>query len=61
MRSFSIAWLAALLVLAGAGVAAADDYPSRPIRVLVPYAAGGPSDTLTRIVAERIEPLLSST
>ena len=30
----------------------ADDFPSRPLRVLVPYAAGGPSDTGTRLAAE---------
>ena len=30
----------------------ADDFPSRPLRVLVPYAAGGPADTGTRLAAE---------
>ena len=30
----------------------AGDFPSRPLRVLVPYAAGGPSDTGTRLAAE---------
>src|SRR5215204_3660852 len=33
---------------------AAPDYPSRPITIVVPYGAGGPSDVLTRIVAERM-------
>lgn len=39
--------IAALLQQAGL----ADGYPSRPIRVIVPYAAGGPNDTIARIIA----------
>jgi tripartite-type tricarboxylate transporter receptor subunit TctC len=41
---------AALAALAGAAVA--EDFPSRPIRLIVPFAAGGGSDILARIVAE---------
>src|SRR3977135_3971331 len=59
MRSMSIARLSALLLLAGIAGATADDYPSRPIRVLVPYAAGGPSDTGARIAAEALSRVLS--
>jgi tripartite-type tricarboxylate transporter receptor subunit TctC len=46
-------WLVAnvtLLVLLGA--AAAQDYPSRAVRILVPYSAGGTSDTASRLVSE---------
>ena len=43
---------AAVLAFAAQGVASAEDYPTRPIRVLVPYAAGGPSDTGARLAAE---------
>jgi tripartite-type tricarboxylate transporter receptor subunit TctC len=39
----------ALSMIAGA---AAGDYPDRPIKIIVPYPAGGPSDTAARILAE---------
>jgi tripartite-type tricarboxylate transporter receptor subunit TctC len=42
---------AGLLGLAGTTVLA-QDFPSGPIRIVVPYAAGGPSDTGTRLVQE---------
>jgi len=35
-------------------VARAQTYPSRPITMIVPYAAGGPTDTVGRVVAERM-------
>ena len=39
-------------------VAYAQTYPSRPITMVVPFAAGGPVDTLARILTERMRPLL---
>jgi tripartite-type tricarboxylate transporter receptor subunit TctC len=38
--------------LGGAAGVQAQDYPSRPITMIVPFSAGGPSDTLTRILGE---------
>lgn len=43
--------LASLVVAAGAA-SAATDYPTRPVTVLVPHAAGGPTDTVARLIAE---------
>ena len=44
--------LAGLLAVAGATQAMAQSYPSRPITLLVPAAAGGPTDAMARMVAE---------
>jgi tripartite-type tricarboxylate transporter receptor subunit TctC len=43
--------LAAFLAAAGAG---AQSYPTKPIRVIVPFAAGGPNDVLARLVTPKI-------
>jgi tripartite-type tricarboxylate transporter receptor subunit TctC len=44
----------ALAGMAGAAVAEETDYPTRPVRVVVPYPAGGLVDLITRVVAERM-------
>src|SRR6201986_2516179 len=38
--------------------AAAEDYPTRPITMIVPFPAGGATDTLARFLAERMRPVL---
>ena len=38
-----------------AATASAENYPSRPITVVVPFAAGGPSDAMMRILGERMK------
>jgi len=44
----------AAIALTVAGIAAAQDYPTRPIRVIVPYAPGGGSDAVARIVGQKL-------
>src|SRR5215471_9301600 len=41
-------------IVAGIGSASAEIFPSRPITMIVPFAVGGPNDTIARIVAERM-------
>jgi len=51
--------LLALSLCAVASLALAQDgYPSKPIKLVVPYAAGGPADMLARMVAEKLGPRL---
>src|SRR3984885_2033989 len=38
-----------------ATVARADDYPSRPVKVIVPFGAGGPTDVYTRDIAAELQ------
>lgn len=44
----------AVIVAAAAGLAGAQDYPTKPIVMVVPFAAGGPTDTLGRNLAEQM-------
>src|SRR4051794_30123233 len=47
---------ALLLTYAGSAAEAAQtaDYPIRPIRLIAPFAPGGPSDTLARLLSQRL-------
>jgi tripartite-type tricarboxylate transporter receptor subunit TctC len=51
-----IAAAALSLLLAAASVA--QDYPSRPIKMIVPFGAGGPTDIFTRLLAEELRKAL---
>jgi tripartite-type tricarboxylate transporter receptor subunit TctC len=47
--------LVVLAVAAGTVDARADDYPSRPVHIVVPYAAGGGTDAMARFIARGLE------
>src|SRR4030081_3648945 len=46
--------LAAVLLLAGVAPSLAEGYPSRSVRVVVGFPAGGPTDVIARLVAQRL-------
>jgi tripartite-type tricarboxylate transporter receptor subunit TctC len=58
VRTRAARYLAALAVaatLAAPGLAAAEtSYPNRPVRIIVPYGAGGIADTTMRIIADKL-------
>jgi len=56
MRQTLAAAFIATFALIGAGHT--QDYPTRPITMVVPFAAGGPTDVLARVVADRMSQLL---
>ena len=58
MRTFAVA---VVLALAAGGPALADDYPTHPIRLIVPFAAGGAADSVARIVGKGVGDALGQT
>jgi tripartite-type tricarboxylate transporter receptor subunit TctC len=59
MRKIILAAMVGLLT--SGGNALADNFPSHPITIIVPFAAGGPSDAMMRIMAERMQRKLGET
>ena len=47
-------WVVAALTIAASSLAWAQDYPAKPVRVVVPYPPGGPTDVIVRVVANRL-------
>jgi len=48
-------WAALVAMLTFGGSALAENFPSHPITLVVPFSAGGPSDAMARILAERMK------
>ena len=53
--------MAALALLAAVGVAAAQSYPAKPVTVVVPFTAGGPTDTVARSLGQAMTKSLGQT
>jgi tripartite-type tricarboxylate transporter receptor subunit TctC len=51
-------WLAGALLLSGIAFAPADEYPSRPITIVVPFPAGGSTGAMARILADPMRAVL---
>jgi tripartite-type tricarboxylate transporter receptor subunit TctC len=50
--------LTGLSVLLAPGLAAAQDFPNKPIKLIVPFPAGGPNDMIARVVGQRMSELI---
>src|ERR1700731_3693966 len=48
-------------VVAGTSSSRADDYPSRPVKIIAPFGAGGPTDVYTRSIANELQKSLRQT
>ena len=52
---------AAFAALVSAGQASAQDFPTRPVTMVIPFAAGGPTDVLGRVIGQRMGEILGQT
>src|SRR5262245_39197060 len=59
MKRFAL--LLAGMALVAAGGASAQQFPTKSLTMLVPYAAGGPTDTVARVVAQSMTKSLGQT
>ena len=58
IRGWLAAMVAAMLGLGWAGIAAAQPYPARTVTMIVPFPAGGATDTLARYLGEQMRGIL---
>src|SRR5262249_56980071 len=53
-RQLLSASISTVALLAWSRLSWAQNYPARPVRIIVPFAAGGPSDVIARLVAQKL-------
>src|SRR6186713_1831357 len=58
MRILSRLLAAALWILLSPALAAAQDFPTKPIKLIVPFPPGGPNDIIARVVGQRMSELI---
>src|SRR5438445_10517483 len=58
MRKMFSSITASAICVAGLTAASAQTYPSRPVTMIIPFAAGGPTDILGRLVGQRMGEVL---
>jgi len=64
MKTHGITWLTAFLsaaTMAASTAAVAQDYPTRPVKMVVGYAPGGPTDVIARLIAQDVGASLGQT
>ena len=61
MNKIVVSLSAACIVVVSIAAAHAQPYPSKPIKFLVPFAAGGPADTMARLTAQTLSAGLNQT
>src|SRR5262249_18222617 len=54
MRPTGFLWTSGIAMFAAISTQAHAQYPNKPITVIVPFAAGGPTDVVTRLVGEHM-------